>query len=342
MSDTPSNNETNPQPFDIETVSDLRGLRLFLERYERDILRPIELPAVQSAYWFANRGQFRELLELDAELSANVSLMPFARASLSVGREQLRLLKPMYDQRMMQRFRKCVVAGEARGWNPIVFGMFLSIHSVPVREGLLQFGRQIWSGFVNGVQAAAPCRMRSAARCSAKPSTVCPAGSRRSSPSRRGKRRTPCRCQLIMKWTDGQLWRRSAINTLWCLIGCSIGDMGVIAGFQFGAPEVAASRPMLVMALAMTAGIGTSVLLETILLFKQLGLPKALRTALGMSMISMLGMETAMNVVDYFLAGGARLTLWVLPLMWLAGFLAPWPYNYWRLAKHGKSCCHAE
>ena len=49
-----------------------------------------------------------------------------------------------------------------------------------------------------------------------------------------------------------------------------------------------------------------------------------------------------MNVVDYFLAGGARLTLWVLPVMWLAGFLAPWPYNYWRLAKHGKSCCHAE
>ena len=82
MSDTPSNNETNPQPFDIEAVSDLRGLRLFLDRYERDILRPIELPAVLSAYWFANRGQFRELLELDAELSANVSLMPFAGAPM--------------------------------------------------------------------------------------------------------------------------------------------------------------------------------------------------------------------------------------------------------------------
>ena len=145
-----------------------------------------------------------------------------------------------------------------------------------------------------------------------------------------------------MKWTDGQLWRRSAINTLWCLIGCSIGDMGVIAGFQFGAPAVAESRPMLVMALAMAAGIGTSVLLETILLFNQLGLAKALRTAMGMSMISMLGMEAAMNVVDFFLAGGARLMLWVLPFMWLAGFLAPWPYNYWRLAMHGKTCCHAE
>ncbi len=152
MSDTPSNDDANSQPLDIEGVTDLRGLRLFLERYEREVLRPIELPTVQSAYWFANRGQFRELLELDAELSANDSLIPLARASLSVGREQLRLLKPMYDQRMVQRFRKCVVAGEARGWNPIVFGMFLSIHSIPVREGLLQFGRQIWSGIVNGVQ----------------------------------------------------------------------------------------------------------------------------------------------------------------------------------------------
>ena len=152
MSDTPSKDDANSQPFDIEAVSDLRGLRLFLDRYERDILRPIELPAVLSAYWFANRGQFRELLELDAELSANASLMPFAEASLSVGREQLRLLKPMYDQRMVQRFRKCVVAGEARGWNPIVFGIFLSIRSVPVREGLVQFGTQLWSGMVNGAR----------------------------------------------------------------------------------------------------------------------------------------------------------------------------------------------
>ncbi len=152
MSDIPSGDSTSPRPFDIEAVSDLSGLRLFLERYGREILRPIELPAVQSAYWFANRGQFRELLELDAELSANVALLPFARASQMAGREHLRLLKPMYDQRLVQRYRKCVVAGEARGWNPIVFGMFLSIHSVPVREGLLQFGRQLCSGFINGIQ----------------------------------------------------------------------------------------------------------------------------------------------------------------------------------------------
>ncbi|MEE2947968.1 MAG: urease accessory UreF family protein [Verrucomicrobiota bacterium] len=147
----PSSNAAQP-PFDIEAVDDLCGLRLFLNRYEREILSPIELPAVLSAYWFANRGQFRELLELDAKLSANASLSPFASTSLSVGREQLRLLKPMYDQRLVQRFRKCVVAGKARGWNPIVFGIFLSIHSVPVREGLLQYGTRLWTGLVNGAK----------------------------------------------------------------------------------------------------------------------------------------------------------------------------------------------
>ena len=45
------------------------------------------------------------------------------------------MLKPMYDQRMMQRFRNAWLPG-TRGWNP-VFGM-LSIHPVPVREGLLR------------------------------------------------------------------------------------------------------------------------------------------------------------------------------------------------------------
>ena len=140
------------KPFDFEAVRDLLGLRSFLSRYEQDVLRAIELPAVHNAYWFANRGQFKELMALDAELSENEVLAPFAEASLAVGREHLRMLKPMYDQRLMQRFRKSVIAGEARGWNPVVFGMFLSIHSVPVREGLVQYGTRLWSGLVNGAQ----------------------------------------------------------------------------------------------------------------------------------------------------------------------------------------------
>ena len=64
----------------------------------------------------------------------------------------------------------------------------------------------------------------------------------------------------------------------------------------------------------------------------------AVKTALGMSFISMLTMETAMNVTDYLLTGGAILTWWVLPIALFAGFITPWPYNYRRLQKHGRSC----
>jgi hypothetical protein len=65
----------------------------------------------------------------------------------------------------------------------------------------------------------------------------------------------------------------------------------------------------------------------------------ALKTTLGMSMISMLAMETYMNLIDIWVTIGARLTFWVLPLMLIAGFLKPLPYSYWQLKKWGLTCC---
>lgn len=136
-------------------------------------------------------------------------------------------------------------------------------------------------------------------------------------------------------WLAGATWLRASYNTMWCLIGCAIGDLGTILFFQLtGIPW-----PTLhIMALAMLNGILTSIALETVILMRQMPLPLALRTAAGMSLISMIAMELAMNSVDYWLTGGARLTWWVLPWMLLAGFLAPLPYNYWRLQALGKSC----
>ena len=52
----------------------------------------------------------------------------------------------------------------------------------------------------------------------------------------------------------------------------------------------------------------------------------------------MISMEAAMNLVDFVLTGGAKLTWWVILPMLIAGFLTPWPYNYWRLKKYGISC----
>jgi copper chaperone CopZ len=138
-------------------------------------------------------------------------------------------------------------------------------------------------------------------------------------------------------WKDSSVWRQSASNTKWCLIGCSIGDFGTIAFFQFVLTDV--SWPtMNIMLLAMFNGLMTSIALETVILSKQLALVEAFKTACGMSLISMISMEAAMNVVDIMMTGGAMLTWYTIPPMLIIGFLTPWPYNYWRLKKYGVAC----
>ena len=138
-------------------------------------------------------------------------------------------------------------------------------------------------------------------------------------------------------WNDGSVWKQSAHNTKWCLVGCSIGDFGTIAAFQFVFIG-SGWTPMMIMALAMFNGIMTSIALETFILSAQMALKEAFRVAIGMSLISMVSMEAAMNIVDLVLTGGAKLTWWVIIPMLIAGFLTPWPYNYWRLKKYGVSC----
>ncbi|MEL6792669.1 MAG: DUF4396 domain-containing protein [Pseudomonadota bacterium] len=141
---------------------------------------------------------------------------------------------------------------------------------------------------------------------------------------------------LGIDWGCGPTWARASQNTMWCLLGCSIGDLGTIAFFQFtGIPW----PTLAIMALAIVNSILTSIALETFILSRQMELRLAFRTAIGMSLISMVAMEAAMNVTDVLLTGGAMLTWWVVPIMLAAGFLAPLPYNYWRLKALGKACC---
>ncbi len=137
-------------------------------------------------------------------------------------------------------------------------------------------------------------------------------------------------------WTCRHTWGASAYNTMWCLIGCTIGDFGTILFFQLN--EIAWPG-LAIMGLAMINGLATSVLLETAILIRRHLAPRAaLKTALGMSFLSMLAMETAMNATDWLIAGGARLTPAAVVPALAAGFVTPWPYNYWRLKKYGKAC----
>jgi hypothetical protein len=137
-------------------------------------------------------------------------------------------------------------------------------------------------------------------------------------------------------WSCKHTWSRSAKNTSWCLLGCSIGDFGTILFFQL----TQIPFPVLaIMFLAIINGIITSIILETIILIKQnFTFKNAFKIAVGMSLISMISMEAAMNLTDYLLTGGAMLTWWVIPIMLIAGFITPWPYNYWRLKKFNQAC----
>ena len=141
---------------------------------------------------------------------------------------------------------------------------------------------------------------------------------------------------LSFNWSCKHTWKRSAKNTAWCLLGCAIGDFGTILFFQL----TKIPFPLLgIMILAIINGLITSIILETIILIRQgFSFNGAVKTASGMSLISMLSMEIMMNSTDYILTGGAILTWWVVPIMLIVGFLTPWPYNYWRLKKFGINC----
>jgi len=136
-------------------------------------------------------------------------------------------------------------------------------------------------------------------------------------------------------WKCKHTWRRSAKNTLWCLLGCSIGDFGTILYFQI---NQIAWPTLNIMILAIINGLITSIILETIILSRQMILKKAFQTAMTMSFISMIAMEIAMNAVDWIIIGEAKLIWWIVPIMLLAGFLTPWPYNYYRLKKFNVAC----
>ena len=137
-------------------------------------------------------------------------------------------------------------------------------------------------------------------------------------------------------WSCKHTWQKSAKNTMWCVIGCSIGDFGTILFFQLTQIPFPITG---IMILAIINGLLTSIMLETFILLRQnFKFINALKTACGMSFISMVSMEISMNLTDYYLTGGAQLNYWVVPIMLAVGFLTPWPYNYWRLKKFNIAC----
>lgn len=103
---------------------------------------------------------------------------------------------------------------------------------------------------------------------------------------------------------------------------------------------------MILLSIAVSVGILTSILLESSFLSlgkDKLPLSVAVKTAVGMRLVSMTVMEASSNFLDYHLTGGVvhldSLTSWLAAaLSTFAGFVAPLPYNYTQLKLFGKAC----
>jgi urease accessory protein UreF len=132
----------------LPPVSDMNSLRKFLRDYQSRILLAHELPAIQRAHAHAARQEVRELVALDRMLAEEPILQNFAAASRRIGRGQLQKLRPLRDQRLVQRYLHAVETGQANGWHTIVYGVTLAIYSLPLHQGLLGYSHQIIIGFI--------------------------------------------------------------------------------------------------------------------------------------------------------------------------------------------------
>jgi urease accessory protein UreF len=133
----------------LTKVHSLSGLREFLLRYRDQALGPEEFRHIYQAYNFASQNFIRELLALDQELATNSSLKDFRLASRHVGKRQLNRLRGLKDLRLVQRYREAVNGGKAYGWHTLVYGVVLATYSLPLRQGLLHYGRQTLGGFIH-------------------------------------------------------------------------------------------------------------------------------------------------------------------------------------------------
>jgi len=137
-----------------QPIPDLPALQNFLDTYFTQILLPLELPAITEACSRVRRGETRELVALDRQLDGEPRLAPFAAASRKLGVLQLQRLKPLRDERTVQRYLSAVESGQAGGWHTLVYGLTLAVYSFPLRQGLLHYARETLSGLAHAAAGA--------------------------------------------------------------------------------------------------------------------------------------------------------------------------------------------
>jgi len=135
------------------------ALHAFLQNYKLSVLLPCELPAVMQACTHTRHNQMKELIALDQALSGESWLKPYEQDSRVAGRLHLERLRPLRDQRGLQRYIAAVERGEANGWHLLVAGAALGLYALPLRQGLMDYALHTFWNVVS--QAAGPLGLES-------------------------------------------------------------------------------------------------------------------------------------------------------------------------------------
>jgi len=117
------------------------------------MLIPFELPAVYQSFLYTSKSEVRELIAYDQRLLSPIASPEFMTASQAVGHTHLLHLRSLKDQRVARRYLDAVEKGEAHGWHTLVYGLVLSLYSLPLRQGLAAFCRQTVQGFIRSAPA---------------------------------------------------------------------------------------------------------------------------------------------------------------------------------------------
>lgn len=134
------------------SIATLPNLKAWLTHFRLEVLGRKEWPATLQAWDFARQGNARELVALDQAWAINAVNLPFAEASRRVGQRQLNRLRALRDQRVIARYIEAIEAGRAHGWHPLVYGVYLAVFSLPLRQGLVNFGAQTLNGLARAAQ----------------------------------------------------------------------------------------------------------------------------------------------------------------------------------------------
>ena len=132
----------------LPPIADLSSLRQFICSYHKQVLHPIELPAILRAFNHTAAFELRELVAFDQELAQCPKLKPLAEASRRVGRAHLESLRPLRDDRFVRRYLAAADEGCANTWHTLVYGLTLSVYSLPLRQGLVSFAAQTTRSFI--------------------------------------------------------------------------------------------------------------------------------------------------------------------------------------------------